>query len=727
MPTEPRRYLVTSALPYANGPQHVGHLTGAYLPADVYVRWLRVCGKDVKFVCGSDEYGAAITLQAKKEGIAPREIVDKYHAILRDCFEQIGISFDIYHRTSSDLHTTTAQAFFKTLYEKGVFVEKTSEQYYDTEYEQFLADRYIIGTCPKCSFERAYGDQCERCGTSLSPSDLIAPRSLLSGAPPELRSTKHWYLPMGRYQAAVSEWLAQAQTHEVWKDWVVQQCGSWFEQGLADRAMTRDLSWGVPVPLPDADGKVLYVWLDAPIGYISATKALAERDGFDWRDYWQQTDTKLVHFIGKDNVVFHCVIFPMLLQAHNNFVLPTNVPANQFMNLEGEKMSTSRNYAVWLPDFLRDFPDKQDVLRYVLIANMPENKDSSFSWLDFQTRNNSELVAIFGNFVHRVTSLLHKYYNGILPNVDWDILQHRAIRDRVSAIGAGLRRELAQYIEQYRFRDALSALIDAAREGNRFLQEHEPWKMIKADPDATAAVLVAAHELTLYLAHYCQPFLPFTAQKMTDMLRISPTKRERIASGAWATRAGHEIGAAQLLFGKIEDADIQPQIDRLAAIRQQRESALQYAATKPTTDKAKSTRPNNSLPAHPDSGLETLPELPEIGTDHAPIKPEINYDDFARLDLRTATIVAVERVPKADKLLRLTLELGFEQRTVVSGIAQHYSPESIIGQRVLVLANLAPRKMRGIDSNGMILMAEENGKLVFVAPTDAIGDGRTVS
>jgi methionyl-tRNA synthetase len=721
----PKRYLVTSALPYANGPQHVGHLTGAYLPADVYVRWLRLRGHDVKFVCGSDEYGAAITIQAKKENILPRQIVDKYNDILRDCFDKVGISFDIYHRTSSELHTETAQAFFRTLYNKGVFVEKISEQYYDPEYKQFLADRYIIGTCPKCNFDQAYGDQCERCGSSLSPSDLIAPRSSLSGTTPELRQTKHWYLPMGRFQADVSAWINETQSREAWKDWVLQQCNSWFEQGLGDRAMTRDLDWGVPVPLPDADGKVLYVWLDAPIGYISATKALAQRDGFDWRDYWQDKDTKLVHFIGKDNVVFHCVIFPMILQAHGNFILPTNVPANQFMNLEGEKMSTSRNYAVWLPDFLRDFPDQQDVLRYVLIANMPENKDSSFAWLDFQARNNNELVAIFGNFVHRVLTLLHKYYGGKIPKIDWDIAKHHDMREQITQIKTRLVAQLSQHIEQYQFRDGLFALIDAAREGNRFLQEHEPWKSIKTDPDQAAAALVAAHELTVYLAYYCSPYLPFTSEKLSKMLCLNETCRERVNAEKWATRAEHQIDDPQLLFKKIENSDIQPHIDRLEAIRQARQAQTQ-TPNKQMDDKNKG-KLDNPLPININNNFEPLPELPEVGSDHAPVKSEIAYDDFAKLDIRTATIVAAERVPKADKLLKLTLELGFEQRTVVSGIAQHYAPEAIVGQRVLVLANLAPRTMRGTTSYGMILMAEENGKLVFVAPQGEIGNGRQVS
>ena len=617
----PQRYLVTAALPYANGPQHVGHLAGAYLPADIYVRWLRLCQKDVKFVCGSDEYGAAITLQAQKENISPRQIVDKYDAILRDCFDKIGISFDIYHRTTSPLHTETAQAFFRTLYEKGVFVEKTAEQYYDPEYQQFLADRYIIGTCPKCSFDQAYGDQCERCGTSLSPSDLLEPRSMLSGTIPERRSTKHWYLSMGKYQTTVAQWLEQARGRETWKDWVVQQCNAWFEQGLADRAMTRDLRWGVPVPLPDAEGKVLYVWLDAPIGYISATKALAERDGFDWKTYWQQPDTKLVHFIGKDNVVFHCIIFPMILQAHADFVLPTNVPANQFMNLEGEKMSTSRNYAVWLPDFLRDFPDQQDVLRYVLIANMPENKDSSFAWDDFQLRNNSELVAIFGNFVHRVVTLLHKYYDGIIPAVNWDIVQHAAIRQRIAHTRDQLQQQLAENIEQYRFRDALASLIDAARDGNRFLQEHEPWKSIKTDPAAAAAVLVAAHELCLCLAYYCSPFLPFTAQKMSHMFRISTADNERIAKRKWATRSGQHINEAQLLFRKMDDAEILPHKEKLAAIRLQRQQKIEALKTSEQTTSQKITT-TTSLPSNlgNNQSIETTPELADVGceTCHGP-------------------------------------------------------------------------------------------------------------
>ncbi len=555
---KPKRYLVTSALPYANGAQHIGHLTGAYLPADVYVRWLRLKGNDVKFVCGSDEYGAAITIQAKKEGILPRQIVDKYNDILRDCFDKIGISFDIYHRTSSELHTETAQAFFRTLYNKGVFVEKTSEQYYDVEYNQFLADRYIIGTCPKCSFNHAYGDQCEKCGTSLNSIDLIDPRSSLSGSTPELRETKHWYLPMNKFQEEISNWINETQTIEPWKEWVLKQCRAWLEQGFDDRPMTRDLDWGVPVPLEEAKDKVLYVWMDAPIGYISATIALSEQEGFNWKDYWQDEDTKLVHFIGKDNVVFHCIIFPMLLKAHGNFILPTNIPANQFMNLEGEKMSTSRNYAVWLPDYLRDFPNMEDVLRYVLIANMPENKDSSFSWLDFQARNNNELVAIFGNFVHRVLTLLHKYYEGKIPNVNWDIENHSNIKSRVSQIKTQVIEKLENYIEQYQFREGLFALIDMAREGNKFLQDYEPWKIVKIDSEYTKAILVGSYELVICLAYYCSPYLPFTSDKLSKMLNLNGLK-----NNGWIVIKGHEINTPELLFRKIEDFEIQSQINNL--------------------------------------------------------------------------------------------------------------------------------------------------------------------
>lgn len=701
----PQRYLVTSALPYANGPQHVGHLAGAYLSADIYVRYLRMIGKEVLFVCGSDEYGAAITMMAKKENTTPRQIVDKYHDILRQCFEQIGISFDIYHRTSSELHNQTAADFFLTLHQKGVFEEKTSEQFYDEAAGMFLADRYIIGTCPKCAFENAYGDQCERCGTSLSPTDLLMPRSTLSGQTPVLKPTKHWYLPMGRYQKWVAQWIENTQQNEAWKEPVLRACQAWLQQGLADRSMTRDLDWGVPVPLPDAAGKVLYVWLDAPIGYISATKAAGEQKGFDWKKYWQDPETKLVHFIGKDNIVFHCIIFPMLLHAHGEYILPKNIPANQFMNLEGEKMSTSRNYAVWVPDLLRDFVGMEDVIRYVLIANMPEQKDSSFVWKDFQQRNNSELVAILGNFVHRVLTLIEKYYNGVLPYFDLETLA--GLPDSVVDAQEALKQLpilMDKYINSYEFRNGLIAVIDTARAGNKFLADAEPWKTIKNNPPQTAAILALSLEIAAYLAVFMQPFLPFTALKLSRMIGLKPEQTADILEGKRVIRSGHIIEKPELLFRKIEDAEIQPYIDRLEAIRQAR-TAEQTAAQQQNSENGQTEQAKHFVP----------------------LKPEIMYDDFAKLDIRTALILAAERVPKADKLLKLTLDLGFEQRTVVSGIAQHYVPEDIIGRRVLVLANLAVRKMRGIDSNGMILMAEEDGHLVFVAPDGQIGNGCPVA
>ncbi len=697
----PQRYLVTSALPYANGPQHVGHLAGAYLSADIYVRYLRLCGEEVLFVCGSDEYGAAITMMAKKEGTTPRMIVDKYHEILKQCFEQIGISFDIYHRTSSELHSQTASDFFLTLHEKGVFVEKISEQFYDEAEAMFLADRYIIGTCPKCAFENAYGDQCERCGSSLSPTDLLSPRSTLSGQAPVLKPTKHWYLPMGNYQQWESRWLEDVQHTEAWKEPILRACQAWLQQGLADRSMTRDLAWGVPVPLPDAEGKVLYVWLDAPIGYISATKAAAEQKGFDWKKYWQDPDTKLVHFIGKDNIVFHCIIFPMLLHAHGNFILPTNVPANQFMNLEGEKMSTSRNYAVWVPDLLRDFAGMEDLIRYVLIANMPEQKDSSFVWKDFQMRNNSELVAILGNFVNRVLTLIDKYYNGILPDIELAALA--GAEDATQEVKAALQQlpqNLHKYIHAYEFRNGLIAVMDLARAGNKFLADTEPWKTVKTNAPQTAAVLALGLEVVACLAVFMEPFMPFTTKKLMKMLCLNDEQINSIKQGQHVIKGGQRIEKPELLFRKIEDAEIQPHIDRLEAIRQARIMAEQ--------DTQKS---------------EAEKESPAF----VPLKPEIVYEDFAKLDIRTAIILEAERVPKADKLLKLTLDLGFEQRTVVSGIALHYEPEHIIGRRVLVLANLAPRKMRGIESNGMILMAEQNGQLVFVSPDGETGGGYTVS
>lgn len=693
----PQKYLITAALPYANGPFHIGHIAGAYLSADVYVRWLRRCGQDVVFVCGSDEHGAAITIQAKREGKTPRQIVDHYHTQLEAGARRLGISFDIYHRTSDPLHHQTSQDFFKVLHDKGVFTEKTTEQLYDPQAELFLADRYVKGTCPNCGYDSAYGDQCERCGTALDPSELINPVSMISGATPVLRATQHWYLPLGKYEQWVGDWITAQQGREAWKKFVLQQCQSWIKQGLHDRAITRDLDWGVAVPLPNADGKVLYVWMDAPIGYISATKALLPDT---WQQYWQDPDTKLVHFIGKDNIVFHCIIFPIMLHAHGNFVLPTNVPANQFLNLEGEKLSTSRDYAVWLLDFLDNFEGMEDVLRYTLLSIMPETKDSDFTWRDLQARNNNELVATLGNFVNRALSFTKNNFDNQIPPLT--VLSDGGAQERIEATFA----EVSRCMEGYEFRGALAAVMDLARWGNVFLQENEPWKRIKQDRTAAADVLHIALQIVYNLSTLLEPFLPFTTQKILQMLGLPPADGFAYASiGIYTTQT---LGEVTLLFRKIEDAELAPHIERLEAKRQ----AL--VAAQASTAAAASDNTANA-------------DIVSENTAYAPLKDTISYDDFAKLDLRTATITAAERVPKADKLLKLSLDLGFEQRTVVSGIAEHYLPEQIVGQQVLLLANLAPRKLRGIESNGMILMAGDGKVLRFVAAIDPIGDGQTVS
>ncbi len=675
-----KRYLITSALPYANGPLHVGHLAGAYIPADIYARYLRLTGEDVLYICGSDEHGAAITMRAKQEDTTPQAIVDKYHETNKADFDKIGMSFDIYHRTSSDLHRETSSAFFKALYDKGVFTEQVSEQYYDAEYDQFLADRYIKGTCPKCGNEEAYGDQCERCGSALSPTDLINPVSTLSGNKPELKTTKHWFLPMDRYQEQVKNWIEAAQGTEKWKKHVLGQCRSWFQDGLQPRSMTRDLNWGVPVPLEGAEGKVLYVWLDAPIGYISATKALTD----DWASYWQSEDTKLVHFIGKDNIVFHCIIFPMLLQLRGEgYVLPTNVPANQFMNLEGDKMSTSRNHVVGVSSFLEDFPGQEDVLRYVLSMNMPENKDSDFSWSDLQARNNNELVAILGNFVNRVLVLTNKYFGGEIPEIPAAV--ETALEAQTAAIYDSLKafpKTLDTLVHKYEFRNALSELMNVARMGNKFLTDTEPWKLFKTDADTTAGILRTCLDIIAVIAVYAEPFLPFTAPKLRGYLNLNEAEVKAIIEGAFRTAAGRKIEKGAHLFGRIDDAAIQLQQDKLAAAKAANEAKAE-------------------------------------GPSYEPVKDTIQYDDFMKMDIRTGTITTAEKMKKAKKLLQLTVDLGFEQRTVVSGIAEHYTPEEVIGQKVLLLANLAPRKLRGVESQGMILMAESGGKLHFVSPGDA--------
>src|SRR5450631_697429 len=685
-----KRYLITAALPYANGPNHIGHLAGCYLPADIYVRYLRAKKLDVKFVSGTDEHGVPITIRAMKENITPQQVVDKYHTIIKDSFREMGISFDIFSRTSNAAHHKTASDFFLNLYDKGLFEEKQTEQFYDEEKQTFLADRYITGTCPVCGYPSAYGDQCENCGSSLSPEILINPRSTLSDAVPVKRKTTHWYFPLQHYELFLKEWILNG--HTEWKNNVYGQCKSWLANGLQPRAMTRDSNWGIKVPLPGAEGKVLYVWFDAPIGYISATKELTPK----WADYWQQNDTKLVHFIGKDNIVFHCIIFPAMLKAHGHYVLPDNVPANEFLNIEGEKVSTSRNWAVWVDEYIKDFPDQQDTLRYVLCSNAPETKDNDFTWKDFQDRNNSELVSIFGNFVNRTFVLMHKLCKGKVP------LWHEKIKDDADA-------ELVPQIEQtrltvenlletYKFRDALYTIIDLARKGNKYLQAKEPWK--KAGKESTTPedqekidnCLFLCLQLTANLAIGLNPFLPATAKKMLRMMKVVDRMLDWENAGKIdLLKTGYSLRAPELLFRKMEDEEIQKQMDK-----------LQRNAVNPTT------------------ASEPPP---------APVEKnaEIQYTDFEKLELRTGIVLSAEKVAKADKLLKLEVDMGSEKRTIVSGIALHFTPEEIVGRQVVVVANLAPRKMKGIESNGMILMAEDaKGSLKFVAPDEKIEAGSEV-
>jgi methionyl-tRNA synthetase len=698
---EYKRILVTAALPYANGPVHIGHLAGCYIPSDIYVRYQRARKRDIKFVGGSDEHGVPITIRAMKEGVSPQAIVDKYHAIIRDSFQQMGISFDIYSRTSNKIHHETAAAFFKKLYDDGLFEEKETEQYYDEKAKTFLADRYIVGTCPVCGNENAYGDQCERCGTSLSPEQLINPRSTLSDAKPVKRKTKHWYFPLQQYEPWLKEWVLEE--HKEWKNNVYGQCKSWLDNGLQSRAMTRDSTWGVKVPLPGAEGKVLYVWFDAPIGYISATKELTN----DWADYWCKEDTKLVHFIGKDNIVFHCIIFPAMLKAHGNFVLPDNVPANEFLNLEGDKISTSRNWAVWVDDYLKDFPNMQDTLRYVLTANAPETKDNDFTWKDFQDRNNSELVAIFGNFVNRTFVLMHKLTNGKVPPLHSELLDELD-KEIIGAI-EDAKTKVENAIEQYKFREALFEVIDLARKGNKYLQEKEPWKKAQGPSDRVirAGINDQGQKLIDNCIHIClqltanlsiliNPFLPFTAKKMLHMMKVVDKMLDWENAGKLKLLSvGYSLRAPELLFRKIEDDEIKQQVDKLRGKPAEKIMSTPFNSTEQKT---------NSL------------------------KPTIQYDDFAKLDLRIGTILTAEKVEKADKLLKLEIDLGFEKRTVVSGIAMHFQPGEIVGKQVVVVANLAPRKMRGIESNGMILMAEDaDGKLKFVNPDQETNNGSGVS
>lgn len=678
-----KRNLVTAALPYANGPVHIGHLAGAYLPADIYVRFLRAMGEDVLFICGSDEHGVPITLRARKEGSTPQQVVDKYHSIIKKSFSEFGISFDIYHRTSSPIHHKTAAGFFMNLYDKKLLKEETSEQYYDEEAKMFLADRYITGTCPNCQNPGAYGDQCEKCGKSLSPKDLIQPHSQLSGKAPVLKQTKHWYLPLDKFQ---EEWLAEwiKSKSGIWKNNVYGQCKSWIDQGLQPRAVTRDLDWGVPVPLQDAEGKVLYVWFDAPIGYISATKAYFEgsKNPEDWELYWKDKDSRLVHFIGKDNIVFHCIIFPAMLKAHGEYILPENVPANEFLNLEGEKISTSRNWAVWLNDYLQDFPGKQDVLRYVLCATAPENKDNDFTWKDFQARNNSELVAILGNFVNRTLVLTQKFFQGIVPRPHaFNAEDQECLRLLKSA-----PEKICSLLYAYRFRDALFELMNLARTGNKYLADNEPWKKFAADPERVATVLYVSLEITTHLAFLMEPFLPDASKALLKMLNLQQHSWKDVI-GKQVLSDGHVLGETKLLFEKIEDEHIEKQLEKLKV-------ALQAPVEVPANVKAKAPS---------------------------------SYDDFQKLDLRVGTILAAERVPKTDKLLKLIIDTGMDTRTVVSGIAAYYKPEDIIGTQVSLLANLEPRKIKGIESKGMILMAEnEDGELSFVSPTKLMKNGAVV-
>jgi methionyl-tRNA synthetase len=704
---EYNRILVTAALPYANGPVHIGHLAGCYLPADIYVRYQRAQKRDVKFICGTDEHGVPITIRAMKEGISPQEVVDKYHAIIRDSFQQMGISFDIFSRTSNGTHRETSQAFFLKLYNDGVFEEKESGQYYDEEKGVFLADRYIIGTCPVCGNPNAYGDQCERCGSSLSPEMLINPRSALSDSKPVIRTTRHWYFPLDKYEAWLKEWIVDGKKND-WKANVYGQCKSWLDSGLQPRAMTRDSWWGVPVPLPDAQGKVLYVWFDAPIGYISATKELTNQ----WSDYWQRDDTKLVHFIGKDNIVFHCIIFPAMLKAHGGYVLPENVPANEFLNIEGDKVSTSRNWAVWVHEYLQDFPDMQDALRYVLCANAPETKDNDFTWKDFQDRVNSELVAIFGNFVNRTFVLMHKLCNGRVPTLHQDLMGEadytliNEIKNTKSLIEAD--------IENYKFRDALFEVIDLARKGNKYMQEKEPWivaKAVEANPERQKEIDNCLHlclQLCANLAIYINPFLPYTATKMSQMMKVVERMLEWENGGKIdLLKTNYPLRAPELLFRKIEDEEITRQVEKLKGGK--------VAAEKEPESADKKAPLNDQIS---DGGKQSQDES---------AKETISIDDFAKIDLRVATILQAQKVEKADKLLQLELDLGYEKRTVLSGIAMHYQPEDIIGKQIIVVANLAPRKMRGIESKGMILMAQNgDGSLVFVSPVGGADNGSEV-
>jgi methionyl-tRNA synthetase len=689
MQNSPKRFTITAALPYTNGPVHIGHLAGVYVPADIYSRFQRLQGNDIAFVCGSDEHGVPITIKAKKEGITPQQVVNKYHAIIKESFQEFGITFDNYSRTSAKIHHDTASDFFKKLYEEGKFIEQTTEQFYDQEANQFLADRFIVGTCPKCGFEESYGDQCESCGTSHNATDLINPKSSITGNTPALKETKHWFLPLDQYEPWLKEWIVEGHKKD-WKSNVYGQCKSWIDDGLRPRAVTRDLDWGIPVPVEGADGKVLYVWFDAPIGYISATKEWAEKEGKDWEPYWKDKDTKMLHFIGKDNIVFHCVIFPSMLKAEGSYILPENVPANEFLNLEGNKISTSKNWAVWLHEYLQDFPNQQDVLRYVLTANAPETKDNDFTWADFQARNNNELVAIFGNFINRVVVLTNKYYNGIVPKpadlseVDIKTLSELKVYPKV----------IESSLERYRFREAQAELMNVARLGNKYLADEEPWKKIKTDEERTKAIMYVSIQIAEALAILSEPFLPFTSTKLKTMLCHSELNLEStwkdVSTKDILIPSSHKIGKGELLFSKIEDEKVQQQLDKLEA-----------------------TKKSNEI-------MNASPE---------PQKDTIQFDDFTKLDMRIGTILEAKKMAKTKKLLILKVDTGMDVRTIVSGIAESFSPEEVVGKKVTVLVNLAPRALRGVDSEGMILMTETpDGKLVFLNPEDEkVFNGASVS
>ncbi|MBO4417239.1 MAG: methionine--tRNA ligase [Bacteroidales bacterium] len=684
MANDYKRTLVTCALPYANGPVHIGHLAGVYVPADIYVRYLRMRGRDVLFVCGSDEHGVPITIKALQQGCTPQDIVDKYHGIIKKAFADFGINFDIYSRTTSKVHEQTASEFFKKLYDEGKFIEKESEQYYDEQAHQFLADRYIMGTCPKCGNERAYGDQCEKCGSTLSPDELINPHSTISGAPLVKKATKHWYLPLDKYEGWLREWILE--NHKEWKTNVYGQCKSWLDGGLQPRAVSRDLDWGVPVPVEGAEGKVLYVWFDAPIGYISNTKELLPDS---WEKWWKDSETKLVHFIGKDNIVFHCIVFPSMLKAYGGYILPDNVPANEFLNLEGDKISTSRNWAVWLHEYLEEFPGQQDVLRYVLTANAPETKDNDFTWKDFQTRNNSELVAILGNFVNRAVVLTHKYFEGRVPqNVKPEAIDAE-VMGQIPAIKAAIE----DNIEHYRFREALKEAMNLARLGNKYISDTEPWKVAKTDMDRTASILYNAIQICANIAIACEPFLPFSMDKMARMLNMASREWDAVGSGE-ILAPGHQLNAAELLFNKVEDEQIAFQLKKLEDTKKANEAAEAAAA-----------------PAG----------APEAA------KEQCTFEDFEKMDIRTATVLEAERVPKTDKLLHLKIDTGLDQREIVSGIAEYYTPEEMVGKQICILANLQPRKIRGIESKGMILMARQSdGKMRIISPEEPLSNGACI-